>query len=144
MFDPDEINHHFVNITSDFQKFGTAVFPEKPNQITTPPATLIIKEISIQQLNEAWKSIKNQTKTFPDPLGIPNKLVSILIRQTLYVNNLLNLINNSIKQKYFPGVLKLAKVVPLPKCGNPETLNELRPISIAPVFSKILEKIVYE
>lgn len=34
-------------------------------------------------------------------------------------------------------------ITPLPKVNNPVTYNELRPISLVPLLSKILEKIVY-
>ena len=38
--------------------------------------------------------------------------------------------------------MKLAKIVPIFKNGNTKLLNNYRPISILPAFSKILEKIV--
>ena len=42
----------------------------------------------------------------------------------------------------FPDQLKIAKIVPVFKAGNKKILNNYRPISILPAFSKILEKLV--
>lgn len=43
-----------------------------------------------------------------------------------------------------PIDLKIAKVIPLYKNGDPKAFNNYRPISILPCFSKILEKLVYK
>ena len=41
-----------------------------------------------------------------------------------------------------PKELKIAKVIPIFKSGNASSFNNYRPISILPVFSKILEKVI--
>ena len=38
--------------------------------------------------------------------------------------------------------MKIAKIVPIHKSGNKKILNNYRPISILPAFSKLLEKLV--
>ena len=43
----------------------------------------------------------------------------------------------------FPDQMKVAKVTPIFKSGNPEVINNYRPISILPCFSKILECIIF-
>ena len=52
-------------------------------------------------------------------------------------NILFHIFKVSIKQGIFPYSLKIAKVTPIFKSGN------YRPISILPVFSKVLERIMY-
>ena len=54
------------------------------------------------------------------------------------------IINCSFSTGVVPCELKLAKIVPIFKQGNKEDLTNYRPISVLPVFSKILEKIMYE
>ena len=39
--------------------------------------------------------------------------------------------------------MKIARIVPLFKSGDPSLFNNYRPVSVLPIFSKILEKIVY-
>ena len=53
------------------------------------------------------------------------------------------IINQSLCTGIFPDRLKIAKVVPLFKKGDPHTLDNYRPISLLPAFSKVFEKIVY-
>ena len=50
----------------------------------------------------------------------------------------------SLTQGHFPSELKLAKIVPLYKSNDPSAFNNYRPISLLSVFSKILEKIMFE
>ena len=57
-------------------------------------------------------------------------------------NPLTHIINNCIKRSYFPTKWKMARVSPIPKVVNPTSMNELRPISILPVLSKVFEKAV--
>ena len=44
----------------------------------------------------------------------------------------------------FPNELKIAKVIPLFKGGESKYLNNYRPVSVLPVFSKVLEKLMYD
>ena len=43
----------------------------------------------------------------------------------------------------FPETLKTSKVIALFKGGSTEELNNYRPISLLPIFDKIIEKIVH-
>uniref|UniRef100_A0A1Y1M988 Reverse transcriptase domain-containing protein n=1 Tax=Photinus pyralis TaxID=7054 RepID=A0A1Y1M988_PHOPY len=54
------------------------------------------------------------------------------------------LINVCLKTGTYPDDWKLAYVTPLPKISKPSTVNDLRPISILPVLSKVLEKVMSE
>ena len=52
------------------------------------------------------------------------------------------LINQSISQGIFPEELKLAKVLPIFKCEDEQLVQNYRPISILPFFSRVFEQIV--
>ena len=43
----------------------------------------------------------------------------------------------------FPDTLKVSKVLPIFKTGDPEKLKNNRPISILSAFYKLYEKVVY-
>ena len=47
-----------------------------------------------------------------------------------------------MKQGIFPDLLKIAKVTPIFKSGNQTDVSHYRRISVLPVFSKVLEKII--
>ena len=52
------------------------------------------------------------------------------------------MINKSIESGHVPVAMKLAKVVPIYKSKDKQMLNNYRPISLLPIFSKILEKVI--
>ena len=53
------------------------------------------------------------------------------------------LFEKSIEKGVFPDALKIARVTPLFKGGDPSNISNYRPISVLPCFSKILERIMY-
>ena len=55
---------------------------------------------------------------------------------------LTHIINNCIKWSYFPTKWKMARVSPIPKVVNPTSMNELWPILILLILSKVSEKAV--
>ena len=59
-----------------------------------------------------------------------------------YVTPLTHIINLSIAQGYFPDEWKLAKVIPIFKDGDPQDIQNYRPISVLPFLSKVFEKII--
>ena len=60
-----------------------------------------------------------------------------------YVELITILIKNSFYHGIFPDKLKLARVVPIFKSGDSSKINNYRPISILPFFSKIYEQLMY-
>jgi hypothetical protein len=55
-----------------------------------------------------------------------------------------DIINSSLALGIFPKSLKVARVTPIFKSGDKTCVNNYRPASVLPIFSKILEKIVYK
>ncbi len=60
------------------------------------------------------------------------------------VKPLTHLINLSIRTGQFPDSWKKALVKPIFKSVNSDDMVNYRPISLLPVFSKVLEKVVSE
>jgi retron-type reverse transcriptase len=62
-----------------------------------------------------------------------------------YISNTLSYIfNKSIENGIFPSILKTTKVFPIHKAESKMTVSNYRPISILPIISKILEKLMHK
>ena len=58
--------------------------------------------------------------------------------------SLTRLFNLSLSSGYFPDAWKMARVVPIPKSTDMSVPSNYRPISILPIISKVLERVVYQ
>ena len=59
------------------------------------------------------------------------------------IHPLLHIINLSLATSTIPRDWKIARCVPIFKSGNTKEFDNYRPISVLPVFSKILERVVH-
>ena len=71
-----------------------------------------------------------------------DEMPASILKQCLdtYIDPLTYLINLSINQGIFPDELKIAKVLPIYKSDDKHLIQNYRPISVLPFFSKIFEK----
>ena len=76
------------------------------------------------------------------PYSVPIKLLK-MINQPISLPLCL-IINESFTSGIFPDNLQLAKVITLYKKGSRDNPTNYRPISLLAIFSKIIEKIMYE
>ena len=133
---PDQINDHFLTLpcTADvplselnyfeFHRFGSAVFTLR-----------CVDEVAV---GKAILSINSNAQGID---GISKDMIILTLPHTLsYITALLN---KSIATSTFPLSWKTAVVTPIPKIGSPASFSDLRPISLLPFLSKILERVVY-
>ena len=59
------------------------------------------------------------------------------------VKPLTHLINQCLHTGVFPDNMKLAKVIPIYKKGDPLEMSNYRPISLLPSISKVIERVVF-
>nr|CAI5870126.1 unnamed protein product [Callosobruchus analis] len=67
----------------------------------------------------------------------------ILLCCPYIIRLLLHIINFSLNSGKFPTPWKVSEIIPIPNVTNPTEFGHLRPISILPVLSKLLEKAMY-
>ena len=85
------------------------------------------------------RSLKNKFATGSD--DIPDYVIKQSIE---YLKKpLTSIYNSSLEAGVFPEQLKTAKITPVHKKGNTRDINNYRPIASLSVFSKMLEKLVY-
>ena len=94
--------------------------------------------ITESELLNAIKQLKNKRSSSFDTFTVALiKAISMYI-----VPVLTHIINLSFNTGIFPERLKLSTVIPIYKKGNSLKLDNLRPISLLSVFSKIFEKMM--
>ena len=138
----DHFNRHFTSICG---KLKSKIQTNTNNSFTTylekmPKQT---ENLSLNPCNEVEidtiiGNIKNKKSSGVD--NISNYLMKELVcglRTPLCI-----IANISIKSGIFPSKLKIAKVKPLFKQGARDDPNNYRPISLLPVFSKVIEKVI--
>ena len=84
-------------------------------------------------------SFKSKASTGHD--GVSSKLVKDLKYALAFPLSII--INNSLAKGLVPNMAKLAKIIPIYKAKDKKNISNYRPISLLPVISKILEKIVH-
>lgn len=130
---PDQYNKYLLSVVPellkglDSRQFNCKI--EENNQ------SLFLRPISTTELCDFAKKIKNKHSCGVDE--IPTSIVKMVI--PVIKDVLCYLINNSFKQGIFPEQLKIALIKPLFKKGDPEIMENYRPISLLPAFSKLFE-----
>ena len=133
-------NYYFVNIgptlASKIPQLGIDYrnfMPQQNNMsfFLCPGEELEVKKITLQLKDGA-----------PGKDGIMSKAIKCISDHV--AAPLTRLTNLSFSQGVFPNELKIALVSPLYKAKDPMFFSNYRPISLLPLFSKILEKLMYD
>ena len=145
-----QITNDEMTIATRFNTFFTNIGSTLSNKIphvTADPisyinceniGSLYLREVSKQEMSTIIKSLKNSSSGYD---GIKANLLKETFN--LYITPLVHVCRLSLRQGYFPDELKIAKVVPIFKAGDPMSFNNYRPISVLPVMSKIFEKLMF-
>ena len=109
------------------------------NSVNSPTNSFFFSPISSYNVESIIDKMENKSSHI-DTYSI--RIVKHL--STILSPILCKLINRSFQIGHFPLFCKIARVVPIYKSGDSSDVNNYRPISILPIFSKIFEKIVYQ
>ena len=139
------MNEHFSSVAD---KIASKINPSPKDPCSYMPnynSTFRMHSINSNIIKRIVSKMESKKST--DIFGISNFLIKKII--TGIALPLAHIINLSISTGIVPNDMKIAKVIPIYKIkGNNSILkidpSNYRPISLLPIFSKILEKIVYE
>ena len=138
----NEFNEFFTSVA---QKIAEEIIPtDKPPDLlpSSPDDTcfnLKAEPLTHSEVFEAINSI--QKKKTLDIYGLS---VSFISKFALTLSKpLRHIFSLSFSQGIVPQQLKIAKVIPIFKSGSRTSMDNYRPISLLCVFSKILEKIMF-
>ena len=101
--------------------------------------SLNLKPVHPRDISKIISKLKNSKSTGVDDI---NTRIIKLISQDI-VPPLTHIVNLSLSKSVFPTSWKLSKVIPLLKKGDPMIPKNYRPVALLPVFSKILERVVF-
>ena len=95
--------------------------------------SIVVQYVSVTLVRNVITSLKDSSPGW-------DHLSPFVMKQCVdtYVEPITILINNSSYHGMFPDELKLARVVPIFKSGDSSKINNFRPISILPFFSKYM------
>lgn len=107
-------------------------------RLRPPSNSFFLEPITNTDVLDAVRNMKNSKCT--DVFGWNSEL----LRQTLdlIINPLVTLFNACITNGVFPDIFKVTKVIPIFKKGVTCQIENYRPISIIPIFSKVFEIIL--
>ena len=139
-----------VNVANHFNKFYTTVakklveklknsttcfqdYLSKPNE-----NSMFVQPTCKEEIADIIKTI-NANKS-SDIYGISPKLIKLASQSLSPI--LANIFNSSFEKGVFPQLLKSACVIPIFKGGSRMDVSNYRPVSLLPILSKILEKLM--
>ena len=94
--------------------------------------------VTCEEVEALIDTLKNKKSSSYD--GISNLIIKK--NKMVLLRPLKSIINASLETGKVPKQWKIAKVIPLFKGGDKKNINNYRPISLLPAFSKVLKKVV--
>ena len=150
IFDPKQVANIFKNFFSNLAKNLVSKLPPPPNKFGKTFFSSYYENLNIQSEFELQKLeedtvLENLEKLKPKATGVDN-ISSRFLKDGANVLSLpiTQLCNLSISTSSFPKLCKVAKLKPLYKKGSKNDPQNYRPISILPVVSKIIERVVHD
>lgn len=137
-------------IASEFNRFFSTVggslaatIPSSSNEPSDFMPAPLLNSIYLEKVDEdelilISKSLKNSAPGY-------DELNPSIMKDTIgfYLRPLAHVVNLSLEQGCVPDEVKRAIVTPVFKKGETNDLNNYRPISVLPFFSKLFEKVMY-
>ena len=130
-----------------FASIGTNLEKDIPASDSSPVDYLSVP--TYDEFNDRLATSPEEIKTIIKSLnpvggGLDNISTEILLltyeKCLPYLNYFFNL---CLQNATFPDKLKVGLIVPIHKSGDKSKFNNYRPISLLPVFSKVLEKLIH-
>ena len=99
-------------------------------------SSIFLSPCDVDEIEEIIRNFDND-KSSDISIAILKKCATIISEP------LLNFFNTFMESGTFPKILKIGKITPIFKKGNPQIFDNYRPISMLPIFGKIFEKLIY-
>jgi len=135
-------NSYFCKISEELLKKNRKNIPNFEKQylkIKESTKTMFLIPVTENEVENVAKGLKNKSSAGIDEIS------DCVVKQCIIrlKKPLTNIYNASLESGIFPDQLKIAKVIPVDKKGDKKNVQNYRPIALLSVFSKLLEKLVY-
>ncbi len=142
---PDAISNGFCKYYSEVgKKHALKIPPSVKNFKDYMPqpcdSSIFFSPTSYKEIYSIVSKMRPKNSSGYDEIS--NKLLKGIIREIS--TPLLTVFNLSLKTGVFPDRMKISEVIPVYKAKDKTLMVNYRPISLLPVISKVLEKIVYK
>jgi gmma-aminobutyric acid receptor subunit gamma/cGMP-dependent protein kinase 2 len=126
----DALNNHYAATSSD-------------TNYTAPKIKFTVNDWHTRYHITHWRMFKLLDTLRPTATGLDNIPAWFLrIGAPFFAAPIADLMNISLSTSIVPSQWKMATILPIPKIAAPVSPSDYRPISITPVLSRILERIV--
>ena len=140
----EAMNSFFISKVKTLQEnLPTAVNDPLENLariMATRNCNFTLKTVHPDEVLKIVEGLKTSKSTGLD--DIDTNTIKLIINDMLPA--LTHVINLSLTTLVFPHSWKLAKIIPLLKKGDPLDPKNYRPVALLPIFSKILERVVFQ
>ena len=135
----NKFNSFFTNVGLSLAKNIPPVSTSFAEYLMSFNYAISDSDLTTEEFGTAFKSLKRNKAAVIDTINS-----NIVLDTNDEIKNILFLIcNTALQQATFRNKLKIAKVTPLFKSGDAEKVSNYRSISVLPVFSKILQRSIY-
>ena len=134
----ENFNSFFVNVGPNLAKKISPTSQSPTSFMTSNCNGMVVLPVNQSEIIDIIKTLKHSR---PGWDAISANVVKVTY--PCFIEPLAHIMNLSIKQGIFPNELKLAKVIPLYKASDPMVFSNYKPVSVLPLFSKILEHLMY-
>ena len=144
--DPNRIsntfNDYFANIGSDL---ASNICADGNNEmykqylLTQSQCTCKFEKIHEDDILKIINKMDNKSSSGYDMFS--NKIIKAIKNEISKPLTLI--INQMLESGIFPDSLKIAKIIPLYKKGNINSITNYRPISLLPTLSKVFERVIF-
>ena len=131
---PNAFNSYFTNIpNANSCSLSQSVHPSKN------PRSMFFSPTDSKEVLQVIESLYNSS--LPDFFGVSNKLLRTV--SSYVCEPIMHIANLSMTNGVFSEIFKSAIVIPIHKKGDPSEISNYCPISLLPVISKVLERIIF-
>nr|CAH7753143.1 unnamed protein product [Callosobruchus chinensis] len=135
--DANAVNNYFASVYKQDDSCCAEKINFYKNNKFSSDISFNMKLVDIETIVQIVSAIKSNAKGVDD---VSLQMVKLCLPAIAIY--LLHIVNCCIEVGYFPQQWKVSQIRPAPKNNNPEEYRDLRPVTILPIFSKILEKVI--